>query len=50
MIWKLWKDWKSLHDQRRAMKWMLMRGDDRWIKDIGLTRNDLRILLKEWEK
>lgn len=47
MILKLWKRWKALHDRRRSMAWMLMREDDRWLDDIGLTRNDLRILLEE---
>ncbi len=50
MIWKLWKRWKALRDRRRSMEWMLKRKDDRWLNDIGLTRNDLRVLLEEWEE
>ncbi|WP_175498521.1 hypothetical protein [Sulfitobacter marinus] len=50
MIWKLLKRWKALHDRRRSMAWLLMRKDDRWLDDIGLTREDLRVLLEEREK
>lgn len=32
------------------MGWMLMRKDDKWLEDIGLTRNDLRNLLEEYDK
>jgi len=32
------------------MGWMLLRKDDRWLKDIGLTRHDLRVLLEAWEE
>jgi len=50
MVWTFWKRWQSLHDRRRSMGWMLLRKDDRWLKDIGMTRNDLRVLLEEWEE
>ncbi|WP_415255973.1 hypothetical protein [Sulfitobacter sp.] len=50
MIIKLYKRWKALRDQRRSMAWMLTRADDRWLDDIGLTRNDLRALLEDWEE
>ncbi len=50
MILKLWNEWKCLRDRRRAMAWMLARKDDHWLKDIGLTRNDLRDLLKKWDE
>ena len=50
MVWAFWKRWQSLHDRRRSMGWMLLRKDDRWLKDIGMTRNDLRVLLEEWEE
>lgn len=50
MFWKFWKRWKTLHQQRESMAWMLMRKDDRFLDDIGLTRNDLRNLLEEWEE
>ncbi len=50
MVWKFWKRWRSLQDRRRSMGWMLMRKDDHLLKDIGLTRNDLRILLEETEE
>ncbi len=49
MVLKFWKRWKDLHDQRRAMAWMLKRKDDRWLNDIGLTRSELRTLLRVWE-
>ncbi len=29
--------------------WMLRRADDRWLDDIGLSRNDLRCLLRRWD-
>lgn len=48
MLWKAWKRWRALQDQRQSMAWMLMREDDKWMDDIGLTRNDLRNLLEEW--
>jgi uncharacterized protein YjiS (DUF1127 family) len=48
MLWNLWTRWKALQDQRRAMAWMLKRKDDRWLRDVGLTRNDLRNLLRDW--
>lgn len=32
------------------MSWMLMRQDDRWLDDIGLTRYELRKLLDEWDE
>tara|TARA_R110002049_G_scaffold16846_7_gene66414 strand:+ start:127 stop:279 length:153 start_codon:yes stop_codon:yes gene_type:complete len=50
MIWKFWQRWRALQRQRQSMRWMLMREDDRWLKDIGLTRNDLRNLLEEWDE
>lgn len=50
MVWKLWKRWQAMLDRRRSTAWMLMRQDDRWLDDIGLTRNDLRNLLDEWEE
>lgn len=50
MVWKFWKRWQVLQAQRRSMGWMLMRKDDRWLRDIGLTRNDLRNLLEEWDE
>jgi uncharacterized protein YjiS (DUF1127 family) len=31
------------------MAWMLKRKDDRWLNDIGLTRNDLRVMLQDWD-
>lgn len=49
MAWKFWKRWQALFDRRRSMAWMLMRKDDKWLDDIGLTRNDLRNLLDDWE-
>ena len=50
MLWKFWKNWKVLHDQRRATGWMLLRKDDRWLRDIGLTRDELRRLLQDWKE
>ncbi|WP_166486029.1 hypothetical protein [Jannaschia sp. CCS1] len=53
MTWSIWKRWKrrrALLDRRRSMGWMLMRHDDKWLDDIGLTRNDLRILLDEQDE
>jgi uncharacterized protein YjiS (DUF1127 family) len=47
MIWKFLKRWHALRRQRQSMGWMLRRKDDRWLNDIGLTRNDLRNLLEE---
>jgi uncharacterized protein YjiS (DUF1127 family) len=49
MAWKLLKRWRMLQRNRQSMGWMLMRKDDKWLKDIGLTRNDLRNLLDEWK-
>ena len=49
MVWRLLKRWLTLRNQRRSMGWMLLRKDDRWLDDIGLTRNDLRQLLQERE-
>ena len=50
MICRLWYRWKARRDRRQSMMWLLLRKDDRLLEDIGLTRNALRILLKEWEK
>ncbi len=50
MILKLWRHWLDLQERRRSMAWMLLRQDDRWLDDIGLTRNDLRNLLEEREE
>lgn len=47
MIWKLWKSWMNLLERRRSMAWMLRRKDDKWLDDIGLTRNELEKLLDE---
>lgn len=47
MVLKLWKRWQAHLDRRRFMMWMLTRQDDKWLDDIGLTRNDLQILLDE---
>ncbi len=49
MIWKFVKRWNALWDRRRSMAWMLLRCDDKWLDDIGLSRNDLRHLLEEWD-
>ncbi len=49
MLKKFLKRRWALHQQRRAMGWMLKRKDDRWLKDIGLTRNDVRHLLEDWD-
>ncbi|WP_159086933.1 hypothetical protein [Loktanella sp. Alg231-35] len=50
MLWRFWKNLKVLRDQRQATAWMLLRKDDRWLKDIGLTRHELRTLLNEWKE
>ncbi|WP_299778330.1 hypothetical protein [uncultured Roseobacter sp.] len=50
MIWKFWKRWRALRKRRDSMGWMLLRKDDRWLNDIGLTRDDLRTLLREREE
>lgn len=47
MIGKFWKNWMDLLERRRSMAWMLRRKDDKWLDDIGLTRNDLEKLLDE---
>ena len=47
MIWTFFKRWRARHMQRQSMDWMLRRGDDKWLNDIGLTRNDLRNLVDE---
>ncbi|MCF2873012.1 hypothetical protein L0664_18255 [Octadecabacter sp. G9-8] len=49
MVWKFWKRWRVLQSNRQSMGWMLLRKDDKWLKDIGLTRHDLRKLLDEWD-
>jgi uncharacterized protein YjiS (DUF1127 family) len=43
------KRWRALRAQRCAMGWMLRRTDDRLLRDIGLTRNDVRHLLQKWD-
>ena len=50
MVWKYLKRWRALRDRRRSMSWMLKRKDDRWLDDIGLTREQLRVLLEKREE
>jgi uncharacterized protein YjiS (DUF1127 family) len=50
MLWKQWKRWLELQERRRTMRWMLLREDDHWLNDIGLTREDLQKLLSELDK
>jgi uncharacterized protein YjiS (DUF1127 family) len=49
MIKRFFKRWRALREQKCAMGWMLKRKDDRWLRDIGMTRNDVRHLLQKWD-
>ncbi len=40
--------WRDRHRARRAMLWLLRRPDERYLRDIGLTKEDLRRLLDHW--
>lgn len=42
--------WRDRIRARRAMGWLLRRPDDRLLRDIGLTRDDLRRMLDAWRE
>ncbi len=42
------RNWIELQRRRRAMGRLLLRGDDHLLRDIGLTRDELRALLEDW--
>ena len=44
----LW--WRARAARRRSMGRMLLEKDDRMLRDIGLTRDDLHRLLDQWEE
>ena len=46
MIWKLWLKWRARHHRRAAMSHLLHQADDHLLRDIGMTREDLRRLLE----
>lgn len=44
----LW--WRGRAARRRSMRRLLLQKDDRMLRDIGLTRDDLHRLLDQWEE
>lgn len=40
--------WRDRRRARRAMLWLLRRPDEHYLRDIGLTREELRQLIGHW--
>lgn len=47
--WRFWYKEPETRDNKTSADWMLRRTDDRWLDDIGLTRDQLRQLLGRWK-
>jgi uncharacterized protein YjiS (DUF1127 family) len=41
-------NWIELYRRRRAMRAILLCKNDHLLRDIGLTRDELRALLQDW--
>ncbi|MGB3280837.1 MAG: DUF1127 domain-containing protein [Pseudorhodobacter sp.] len=50
MIGKIIRWWRERAARRRSMRRLLLQKDDRMLRDIGLTRDDLHQLLDQWEE
>lgn len=50
MIRKFIAYWRARAARRRSMRRLLLQKDDRMLRDIGLTRDDLHRLLDQWEE
>ncbi|MCY1126963.1 hypothetical protein OU426_08860 [Frigidibacter sp. RF13] len=47
--WRFWVRQTDQRDTAAPADWMLRRKDDRWLDDIGLTRQELREMLDQYE-